>query len=207
MKRTEQRPGIAVWDRPLAVRACGGPYRKLYALAHSVFASDGVNSTLHKSKPKLWEMKWPSQGHRQSWPSAWLWSHVYLLSWIGAFWATCPQIRKKICKLIFLPHPSETQKRGKLCGLLFKTGSLPTTNLIKIIQEFARMYAVGRYGIKGEALNSWAGTSEILALVGVALASPSTSCFLKRCRMRWKKHSLRGEEIIFLQSVHLHYTL
>lgn len=53
MKRAEQRLGIAVWDRPLAVRARGGPYRKLYALAHSVFASDGVNSTLHKSKPKL----------------------------------------------------------------------------------------------------------------------------------------------------------
>lgn len=53
MRRAEQRLGIAVWDRPLALGALGGPYRKLYAPAHSVFATDGVNSTLHKSKPKL----------------------------------------------------------------------------------------------------------------------------------------------------------
>lgn len=114
---------------------------------------------------------------------------------------------KKICKLIFLPHPSETQKRDKLCGLLFKTGSLPTTNLIKIIQEFALMYAVGRYCIKGEAFKQLSWDFRDPGFGGSALASPSTSCFLKRCRMRLKKHSLRGEEIIVLQSVHLHYTL
>lgn len=86
---------------------------------------------------------------------------------------------KKICKLIFLPHLSETQKRGKLCSLLFKTGSLPATNLIKIIQEFALMYAVGRYGIKAEAFEQLSWDFRAPGFGGSAPASSSTSCFLK----------------------------
>lgn len=106
---------------------------------------------------------------------------------------------KKICKLIFLPHLSETQKRGKLCSLLFKTESLPTTNLIKIIQEFALMYAVGRYGIKGEAFEQLSWDFRAPGFGGSAPASSSTSCFLKGAVWDWKSTHLGEKKLYFVK--------